>query len=96
MPSAVLIVISRPRLVNSCDLGSGTDGVHLGVWPFMSYLHTTLVMWSPSHPPLRQVHAITLPSGAILLAFDDSERLRTPLAFAMSRNGGETWYGILM
>ena len=38
---------------------------------------------------------MTLPSGAILLAFDDSERLRTPLALAMSRNGGETWYGIL-
>ena len=37
---------------------------------------------------------MTLPSGAILLAFDDSERLRTPLALAMSRNGGETWCGV--
>ena len=87
---------SRPRLVNSCDLGSGTNSVHLGVWPFMCYLHMLLVTWSLSHPPLEQVHAITLPSGAILLAFDDSERLRTPLALAMSRNGGETWYGILL
>ena len=54
------------------------------------------VLRSPHlHPSLRQVHATTLPSGALLLAFDDSERLRTPLALAMSRNGGETWYGVL-
>lgn len=38
-----------------------------------------------------QVHVITLPSGALLLAFDDDERLRTPLAFAMSKDGGDTW-----
>jgi hypothetical protein len=39
---------------------------------------------------------MTLPSGAILLAFDDSERLRTPLALAMSRDGGEKWCGIFL
>ena len=43
----------------------------------------------------QQVHAITLPSGALLLAFDDDMRLRTPLAFAMSRDGGETWCGLV-
>lgn len=36
---------------------------------------------------------IALPSGALLLAFDDDARLRTPLALSMSRDGGDTWCG---
>ena len=38
-----------------------------------------------------QVHLLGLPGGDLLLAFDDDTRLRTPLALAMSRDGGDSW-----
>ena len=41
-----------------------------------------------------QVHVTALPNGDLLLAFDDDRELRTPLALALSRDGGESWCGM--
>ncbi len=41
-----------------------------------------------------QVHVVALPNGDLLLAYDDDANLRTPLALAMSRDGGATWHRV--
>ena len=41
-----------------------------------------------------QVHVVALPNGDLLLAYDDDANLRTPLALAMSRDGGATWHQV--
>lgn len=41
--------------------------------------------------PDSKVHVMALPNGVLLLAYNDSPSLRTPLALAMSRDGGDTW-----
>jgi hypothetical protein len=43
---------------------------------------------------VAQVHVIALPNGDLLLAYDDDANLRTPLALAMSRNGGASWHRV--
>ena len=43
---------------------------------------------------LAQVHAVALPNGDLLLAYDDDANLRTPLALAMSRDGGASWHRV--
>lgn len=41
--------------------------------------------------PNSGIDIAALPDGSLLLAFDDSERLRTPLRLARSTDGGRTW-----
>lgn len=41
--------------------------------------------------PNSGIDLTALPDGSLLLAFDDSERLRTPLRLARSADGGRTW-----
>ena len=37
---------------------------------------------------------VALPNRDLLLAYDDDANLRTPLALAMSRDGGATWHRV--
>ncbi len=52
--------------------------------------------WAPPQPtvlpnPNSGIDAVRLGSGAFLLVYNDSNRLRSPLVAALSDDGGDTW-----
>lgn len=73
----------------------------------VAYLRAPLRIWRATSPdggrswgsvgptelpnPNSGIDVVELPDGSLLLAFDDSERLRTPLRLARSRDDGRSW-----
>jgi len=82
LSDATLVAMMRHRGVRGC------------IWRSIST--DCARTWSPARPtplpnPDAGVDTVRLPDDSLLLAFNNSPELRSPLSLALSRDGGLTW-----
>lgn len=83
------------RILAFCRRGGGYGGQDDG-WLVRAESHDGGITWGPGEDsefpnPNSAVELLKLASGSLVLIYNDSFKDRTPLAAALSRDGGKTW-----